>query len=102
MSMPTYDQIISGVRRLDGRTVKTCWIRGGQARAETDAVGRASTWGQGHLGAPRCPPWARQAILRCLYDEGGYRDSRRQRQLAHAARVVDAQDDGLRIAEVLI
>ena len=70
MKLRTYDQIIAprSVRRLDGRTVKTCWIA--EVKRELGLTrGHASTWGKGK-GEPPCPPWAREAIVRCLYDEG--------------------------------
>ncbi|MCY4060315.1 MAG: hypothetical protein OXG44_20230 [Gammaproteobacteria bacterium] len=68
MRLRTYREITACVKRHDGRVVRSCWIA--EVKRETGLT-RGHAWNRGRgRGAPICPPWAREAIRRFLYDDG--------------------------------
>ena len=62
--MATYKQIVECVKRLTGRTVKTCWVA--EVKRELGLTTKAA-WNRGQgAGAPPCPARYKEAIRQCI------------------------------------
>ena len=62
--MPTYNQIAECVRRLTGRTVRTCWIA--EVKRELGLTTRTA-WNRGRgTSAPPCPSRYKKVIRHCV------------------------------------